>query len=190
MKRYITSSLLLIALLASQAVSFSKLQSTNALRTYHVGSVGNLEMTVPSSWQEASRTLDKPPAVTLAYHLPSSKDFYMKVTTAWEPQEERSSREAGWLRRVVEKSGRSLLSGSKSDLTLIEIHGSNANGYYFQLPHKDELPIGKFTYVTEGAIDLGKITLVFTTFSTSKDLPAVAESLRVIESARFVQAAP
>jgi hypothetical protein len=147
-------------------------------------------MTVPSSWQEASRTLEKPPAVTLAYHLPSSKDFYMKVTTAWEPQEERSSREAGWLRRVVGKSGRSLLSGSKSDLTLIEIHGPNANGYYFQLPHKDELPIGKFTYVTEGAIDLGKITLVFTTFSTSKDLPAVAESLRVIESARFVQAAP
>src|SRR6267378_4513223 len=157
MKRYATTFLLMVSLLASQIVSFSKAQPASELRTYRVGRVGNLEMTVPSAWQEVSRTLEKPPAVTLAYHLPSSKDFYMKVTTAWEPQEERSHREAGWLRRAVDKSGRALLSGSKSDLTLIEIHGPNANGYYFQLPHKDELPVGKFTYVTEGAIDLGKI---------------------------------
>ena len=68
--------------------------------------------------------------------------------------------------------------------------GLNANGYYFRLPHKDKLPIGEFTYVTEGIVDLGKITMVFTTFSKGKDLPAVADSLRVIESARFVQANP
>jgi len=190
MKRYVPT-LFLAALFASQIVSFSKAQSTNELRTYRVGSVGSLELTVPSTWLEVSKTLEKPHAVTLAYHLPSTKDFYMKVTTAWEPQEERSSRDTGWLRRAVETTGRKLLSqSSQTDISLFEIHGPNARGYYFQLPHYDELPIGRFTYVTEGAIDLGKITLVFTTFSTSKDLPAVAESLRVIESARFVQANP
>lgn len=191
MKLYLTTLMLLVALLASQVVSFSKVQSTNNLRSYRVGSVGSLEMTVPSRWLQVSKTIERPSAVTLAYNLPSTRDFYMKVTTAWEPQEERSSREAGWLRRAVETSGRRILSGSsKSDLTLIEIHGPNAKGYYFQLPDNNELPIGRFTYVTEGAIDLGKITLVFTTFSTSKDLPAVADSLRVIESARFVQSNP
>ena len=188
MKRHTTVFLLVFALSAMQSMSLSRPQSHDSLRRYRVGGVGSLELTVPSDWQEVSKTLEQPAAVTLAYRLPSAKEFYMKVTTAWEPQTERSSRKVGWLRGVVEKSGHALLSGSVTEFTLTEIHGPTANGYYFQIPHKDELPIGKFTYVTEGAVDLGKVTLVFTTFSTSKDLAAVADSLRVIESARFVQA--
>jgi hypothetical protein len=146
-------------------------------------------MSVPVDWQENSRMLEVPPAVTLAYRLPSKKDFYMKITSAWEPQQERSSREPGWLRRAVEKAGQRLLGQSgERNLKLNEIHGPHAQGYYFQLAHKEKLPIGEFKYVLEGVIDLGKITVVFTVFSTVKDLPEISESLRVIESARFVQA--
>jgi hypothetical protein len=162
-------------------------QSINGLKTYRLGSVGNLEMTVPSNWQDVFKTLDKPSGVTLAYHLSSKKDFYMKVTAVWIPPERRSSREAGWVRRTVEESAHELAEGSsKTDPTLIEIRSANGSGYYFQLPHKDKLPIGEFSYVTEGILDLGEVTFVFTTFSTSKDLTEIADSLRVVESARFV----
>src|SRR5205814_10248012 len=58
----------------------------------------------------------------LPIYLPSTKDFYMKVTTAWEPQEERSSRDAGWLRRAVETTGRKLLfQSSQTDISLFEL---------------------------------------------------------------------
>jgi hypothetical protein len=145
-------------------------------------------MSVPAYWQEAYKTIEVPPAVTLAYRLPSKKDFYMKVTTAWELQQERSSRDPGWLRLAVEKSGRALLGqAEQGDLKLVEINGPNAKGYYFQLPHRERFPIGEFSYITEGVVDLGKITVVFSTYSTVQDSAAVSDSLRVIEGARFIQ---
>jgi hypothetical protein len=145
-------------------------------------------MSVPVYWQEVSKPIESVPAVTLAYHLSSRKDFYMKVTTAWEPQQERSSRDPDWLRRAVEKSGRRLLdSSTQSELRLVEIRGPNAKGYYFQLPYRQKFPIGEFSYVTEGVVDLGRITVVFSIYSTTLDSAAVSDSLRVIESARFIQ---
>ena len=112
----------------------------------------------------------------------------MKVTTAWEPQQQRSSRDPAWLRAAVERAGQKLLSrASESKLELIEINSANARGYYFRLTSKGNVPEGEFRYLTEGIVDLGKITLVFTTFSAKKDLPQLAESLRLVESARFVQ---
>lgn len=186
--KYRTIILLVLALVGSQFVSLSvKAQSATSVRTYRVGRVGNLELTVPTVWQESSKTLEKPPAVTLAYSLISSKDFYMKVTTAWEQQEERSSRDPAWLRAAVQRAGQKLLSrASESKLELIEIKSANARGYYFQLTSKGNVPEGEFRYLTEGIVDLGKITLVFTTFSAKKDLPQIAESLQLVESARFV----
>ncbi|OLE53674.1 MAG: hypothetical protein AUG51_12500 [Acidobacteria bacterium 13_1_20CM_3_53_8] len=185
-----TTCLLIFALASTAAVIPSaKAQSANELRRYNVGTVGYLELSVPTDWQQSYKTLEAPPAVMIAYRLPSKKIFYMKVTVAWEPQQERSSRDPNWLRQAVERAGRALLNpSSQNDLRLIEIHGSNARGYYFQLPHKETLPIGEFKYVTEGVVDLGKITLVFSTYSTSRDVPSVSDSLRVVESARFVMA--
>jgi hypothetical protein len=74
-----------------------------ATRSYKVSTVGRVEMSVPVKWQENVRLLEVPPAFTLAYRLPSTKDFYMKVTSAWEPQQERASRDPGWLRRGIER---------------------------------------------------------------------------------------
>jgi hypothetical protein len=191
MKRncYSTAYLLLLAIASLQVISPSvKAQSLDRSRWYKVGAVGELEMSVPVYWQEVYKNIDSVPAVTLAYHLPSKKEFYMKVTTAWEPQQERSSRDPDWLRRAVEKTGRALLNPSaQNDLRLVEIRGPKAKGYYFQLPHRERFPIGEFSYITEGVVDLGKITVVFSTYSTTQDSAAVSDSLRVIESARFVQ---
>lgn len=112
----------------------------------------------------------------------------MKVTTAWEPQQERSTRDPGWLRAAVEGAGqKSLSQASESKLELIEINSVNAKGYYFQLTSKGNVPEGEFRYLTQGIVDLGKVTLVFTTLSAKKDMPQIAESLRVVESARLVQ---
>lgn len=58
--------------------------ATIATRSYPISTVGSVEMSVPVHWQENVRLLEVPPAFTLAYRLPSSKDFYMKVTSAWE----------------------------------------------------------------------------------------------------------
>lgn len=187
--RCLKACLLLLAIASLQGASPSiRAQSTDRQRRYKVGAVGELEMSVPADWQEVSKTLETPHAVTLAYHLPSRKDFYMKVTTAWEPQQERSSRDPGWLRQAVEKSGRALLDKSvQSELKLVEIRGPNVRGYYYQLPYRQKFPIGEFSYVTEGAVDLGKITAVFSTYSTTKDSAAIGDSLRVIASARFIQ---
>jgi hypothetical protein len=100
--------LLIPVMLISIAVRLQSAQEQSATigtRSYKISTIGSVEMSVPVHWQENVRLLEVPPAVTLAYRLPSTKDFYMKVTSAWEPQQERSSRDPRWLRRAVEKAG-------------------------------------------------------------------------------------
>ena len=76
MKPCVTARLLIGLFFISQAVPFAVSQSATASRSYRMGTVGNLEMTVPTSWQDNSKTLDQPQGVTLAYRLPSRTDFY------------------------------------------------------------------------------------------------------------------
>ncbi len=155
-----------------------------------MGTVGNLEMTVPSNWQDKSKTLDQPQGVTLAYRLPSRTDFYMKVTAVWIPPEKRSSVEPDWIRHAAERSARDIAGLSKTVPTLTQISATGGKGYYFQTPGYDRLPIGEFHYIIGGVLDLGGVTFVFTTYSNSKDLPELADALRVVESARFVATKP
>jgi hypothetical protein len=159
--------------------------STTVPRSYTIATLGRVEMSIPARWQENVRLLEVPPAFTLAYRLPASKDFYMKVTGAWEPQQERASRDPSWLRRAVEKAGGAL---DKKNLKLIEVSGPSAKGYYFQVAHKEKFPIGEFKFLVQGIIDLGTITLVFSAYSKEKDIPELSEALRVVQSAHFIAA--
>ena len=175
------TTLLLISWVAPLTYS----QSATTSRSYRMGTVGNLEMSVPSSWQDNSKTLDKPQGVTLAYRLPSRTDFYMKVTAVWIPPEKRSS-EPDQVRRAVERSARAIVGSSNSLPELTKIASTSGNGYYFQTPGYDRFPIGEFHYIIAGVLDLGGVTFVFTTYTNSKDLPEIGDALRVVESARFV----
>src|SRR5687768_13740278 len=141
LKPYITFVLISVFLVfISKTLQSQVPSSTTGLRSYNISTLGRVEMDVPVHWQENVRLLIEPPAFTLAYRLPATNDFYMKVTSAWEPQRERASRDPGWLRRAVEKTGGAL---DKNNLKLIEISGPSAKGYYFQLAHKEKFPIGE-----------------------------------------------
>jgi hypothetical protein len=177
-------TLLLVACDLGALRSAQKPRANVATRSYKISTLGSIEMAVPTHWQENVRLLDVPPAFTLAYRLPSTKDFYMKVTSAWEPQQERASRDPGWLRRAVERAGKAI----DKDLKLIEVNGAIAKGYYFQVPHKEKFPIGEFKFLLEGTVDLGTITVVFSAYSNQKDASEFGEALSVIESARFLPA--
>ena len=187
MKIHMMSRLLMICLLVSpSAPSAAVSQSTTASRTYRMGTVGHLEMTVPSEWQEVSKTLEGPQGVTLAYRLPPRTDFYMKVTAVWIPPEGRKSRGPDWVRRALEKAARGIVGPSKTLPTLTPISSPGGSGYYFQSSVYNRLPVGEFTYATAGVLELGEVTFVFTTYSNTKDLPEIRDSLRVVESAHFV----
>jgi len=186
MNSSVTARLLTALLFVSHAFPPAVAQSVTASRSYRMGTVGNLEITVPSSWRDNSKTLDKPQGVTLAYRLPSRTDFYMKVTAVWIPPEKRSSVEPAWVRHAVEQSARDIVGSSKPLPALTQISSTGGNGYYFQTDGYDRFPIGEFHYIIGGVLDLGGVTFVFTTYSNTKDLPELADALRVVESARFV----
>jgi hypothetical protein len=190
MNSSVTARLLTATLFVVCIVSLAVAQSATAPRSYRMGTVGNLEMSVPPSWHDNSKTLDKPQGVTLAYRLPSRTDFYMKVTAIWIPPEQRSSVEADWVHRAVERSARDIAGSSEPLPALTQISSTGGNGYYFQTPGYDRFPIGEFHYIIGGVLDLGGVTFVFTTYTNTKDLPEIADALRVVESARFVATKP
>lgn len=112
----------------------------------------------------------------------------MKVTAVWLPPEARASREAGWVKRAVEENARALVGDQNPLPTVTQISSPGGSGYYYQSPGYNRLPIGEFTYITDGVLDMEEITFIFTTYSNTKDLPELADALRVVESTRFVAA--
>jgi hypothetical protein len=162
-------------------------QSQRTIRRYGIPKLGHLEMSVPVQWQENFMPLEDPPLLNLAYFLPSTGDFYMKITAAWAPQEADSLPDSASIRRTVEETGKSALEMSiEKKLRLHEIRGPAAAGFYFKVTDKqDELPPEEFKYMTQGAAVVDGLTVIFTSFSNLKDMPAVSDSIEIIESARF-----
>lgn len=133
----------------SCAVSLTSAQSATASRSYRMGTVGSLEMSVPSTWQDNFKTLDKPQGVTLAYRLPSRTDFYMKVTAVWIPAEKRSPVEPDWLRHAVERSARDIAGSGTAGFLLRNKWPSNPR---LNRNYRLRGAIGRETFVVENSL--------------------------------------
>ena len=148
---------------------------------------GELILDVPRIWDYNFTITDEdtPPLLTF-YNLDNNQAeiFQLNMSVLWEDGFNRTISSPQYIRSLVQQTGENTLTHSdQTELTLIEITGANGVGYLFDLTDSDANE-GEYHYLTQGAIGVGNIVVVFSLFSNDKDAILREAMLNSLKSAQ------
>lgn len=155
-------------------------------RAYPVPGHGELVLDVPQRWEVTYVTQgdNKPPLITFFSRDESKREiFQLNVSILWDDGFKRDITAPDHIRSIVEESGRELLQQSReNELDLQTINGASGSGFYFRLSDADPQP-GEYSYLTQGALSVGNVVIIFSLFTHEKDSIEVKESLQMLRQA-------
>ena len=171
--------------LAFATISPASAQSANT-RTFDVPGHGGLVLAVPEGWRVTTRSVDNPPSAALRIDPPSGDAFVLQISSVWLDPSKRLGITSDDLKARTQKSAEELLPQAvEKQATLVELHGKEANGYYFSLTDRGLATDAKdYKYATQGTLLVGDLLTVFTFLHRRADDPATAEALRILRNAR------
>jgi hypothetical protein len=152
---------------------------------YPVPHHGNLVMYVPDDWNATYyQPEDEAFPVIAFYPLYGPQIFQLTVAVFWEDSPLQDLTAPQNLRRFVESVGQEVLPRSDQDeLVLDEIVGNSGVGYLFDLTNS-EAGEDEYTYLTQGALGVGNMVVVFSLFRQDQDNNFRELSLRMLKGAR------
>ena len=155
-------------------------------RPYPVPDHGEVILNVPENWEVTYLSLaeDKPPVITF-YQTDDDKRelFQFNLSMLWDDGFKRDIRDPENIKALVTNVGEGILESSvESELVLIPISGVDGQGYYFKLSDKAEKP-GEYKYLTQGALSVGEVLLVFSLFTYGPDKQLQNMALEMMQTA-------
>ena len=154
-----------------------------SIRAYEIPGHGILELTVPTGWkEEVRRPVGRPPTITL---VPVTGDSSkLLITPGWQTTSEQGFNTPPKIRELLERQGQGLIgSAIEERLVLEELRGPYSVGYFYSLTDKAPKP-GEYAYMTQGAVGVGRLLVVFTFLFREKHLPERQAGLEIIRTAR------
>jgi len=155
-------------------------------RAYPVPGHGELMLDVPGHWEVTYVSMgnNKPPLITFFNKDETDREiFQLNISILWDDGFKRDITSPDLIHGMVEESGRELLQQSReNDLDLIPIDGISGTGYYFRLSDAAPRP-GEYPYLTQGALSVGNVVIIFSLFTHQQDSPEVQESLEMLRYA-------
>ena len=155
-------------------------------RNYPVPRHGELILKVPENWEVTYLSLaeEKPPVITF-YQTDSKKReiFQLNLSIFWDDGFKQKITNPENIRALVIDVGESILESSvESELVLNPITGAAGQGYYFNLSDKTE-KTDEYKYLTQGALGVGELLLVFSLFSYEPDVQLQNMALEMMQTA-------
>ena len=154
------------------------------IREYPVPEHGTLVLSVPENWNVTYyEPGDKPSPIIIFYPQQKPHDFQLTLSPLWDDGYSRNITHPDYVREFVAKVGEDILRYSDQDtLELQELSGTAGQGFYFQLSDSSA-PEGEFRYLTQGAITLNEILLVFAFFSNQNADEKINATLEMLQKA-------
>ena len=164
--------------------AFSDPYEEYTTREYPVTGHGMLVLTVPEPW---NITYYEPAEfsypVIIFYPQEKPHAFQLTLSPLWDDGYFRNITNLSFIKDYVETIGTDLLEYSdQKSLNLIEMNGRQGNGFYFQLSD-EAAPETEFKYLTEGAIAVGELLVVFSYFSNLSDDSNADVIIKMLEQA-------
>ena len=188
-KRIVLTASLLISLVG---MSVSLAESDTAdyeldTEIFEIPDHGELIMDVPRLWNyNFTKTDDQTPPLITFYVLDENKSeiFQLNMSVFWEDGYARNITTTEYIKTMVTEAGENTLRYSDEDkLELVDLNGREGEGYYFQLTDSSAGD-GEYRLLTQGALGVGKVLLVFSLFSNDEEGILRDAMLRALESAR------
>ena len=148
---------------------------------------GELVMEVPRIWNYNFTKTDSqtPPLITFYVLDADEKEiFQLNMSVFWEDGYARSITTLDYIESMVSEAGNNTLRYSDQDsLELIELSGRDGEGLYFELSDSSAGD-DEYKYLTQGALGVGQVLLVFSLFSNDEEGILRDAMFRALKSAR------
>lgn len=152
------------------------------LRRYELPNLDTLELLLPPGWADR---VDHPPGGKLTIELGPAQGapFQVFVTPEWTDPTSPEVRELPALRVAVRDAAERIKPQVvESFLEVRHLAGANGVGYYFQATDRAPRADG-FKYMSEGALQVGDLTLWFTILTNDGQDTVAVEALSILQTA-------
>jgi hypothetical protein len=148
---------------------------------------GILTLDVPRVWNYNFTIKDsnEPPIITF-YNLDKDKEeiYQLNLSVLWEDGFKRNISSPEYIQSLVEKTGKqALINSDQTNLSLKKITGQDGVGYLFNLSDSGA-NTGEYQFLTQGALAVGKLLLIFSLFSNDNESILQEALLKIIMSAQ------
>jgi len=148
---------------------------------------GVLTLDVPRIWNYnfTIKGSNEPPIITF-YNLDKDKEeiYQLNLSVLWEDGFKRSILSPEYIQSLVEKTGeQALINSDQTKLSLKKITGQDGIGYLFNLSDSGA-NTGEYQFLTQGALAVGKLLLIFSLFSNDNESILQEALLKIIMSAQ------
>ena len=110
--------------------------------------------------------------------------YQLNLSVLWDNGFGRDILSSKYIYSLVEETGKqALLYSDQSELILEKIIGKNGTGYWFNLSDSTAGP-GEYKFLTQGALAVGKLLLIFSLFSNDNESILQQALLKIIMSAQ------
>ena len=177
----------LLALLAALAAAGcgASAQPADAVRHYELPNLDALELELPAGWQDAVEAAEDGGMPTLRFTGTTGEAFEVEVIPEGSDAVADAGPDAETLRAAVRDAGERLRPQSvEQTIEVSRLQGTGGVGFYFRVteraPEADELPC-----MTQGALQVGRLTLWFSILTRDPRDPAVERALAMLAAAAY-----
>lgn len=157
------------------------------LESFAVPNHGELVFHVPVGWEINYVFYDEeeavPPLVTFFSRDEKRRElFQLNVSALWDDSFSRNVTDPASIRELVEEVGQNILEYSdQNELVLKPFSGRNGEGYYFNVTDSSARP-GEYRYLTQGALAVGDVVLIFSLFTHDGDTALKEKTLQMLRA--------
>lgn len=160
---------------------------TTDKEVFEIPGYGEISMTVPRSWNYRFTKTDElnPPVITFYIAGENNEEiFQLNISMLWDDGYKRNVTSQNFIRSFVEKTGEAILALSdETDLLLDEISGTSGSGFLYNLTDSSASK-GEYKYLTQGALSVGEVLLVFSLFSNDAESLLREATIKIVKSAK------
>jgi hypothetical protein len=169
------------------ATTENELDYQSLSESFSIPGHGVLTLDVPRIWNYnfTIKGDNESPIITF-YNLDKDKEeiYQLNLSVLWEDGFKRNISSPEYIQSLVKKTGKqALINSDQTKLNLKKITGQDGVGYLFNLSDNDA-DTGEYQFLTQGALAVGKLLLIFSLFSNDNESILQEALLKIIMSAQ------
>ncbi len=155
----------------------------SGLRQYELPNRDTLELQLPTGWVDHIEQPSGGGPPTIEFATAAGGPSQVFVTPEWADPTTRETRELPALREAIRDAAeRTRHESRENPLEVRQLNGANGVGYYFSATDRNPGP-GEFKYMSQGALQVGSLTLWFTILTNDGEDTVAVEALTVLQTA-------
>lgn len=172
-----------LALVAALLAALTAAADSSFLRRFVLPNHDTLELTLPAGWVDhyEQPAGGGPPTIEIATAEGGARQVF--VTPEWVDPTDKEIRELPQLRDDIRELAERIQPETvESYLEIRQLSGANGIGYYFSATDRNPGP-GEFKFMSQGALQVGTLTLWFTVLTNEGEDTVAVEALSMLQTA-------